>query len=400
MSGPLPFAVGLQAGFGASMAADVPAIASYGFTVVRQDLYAVDHAAVPALVAECVGMSVRPLFLVGGGSIARPDGSGRLEPSELAAMTTTVVQAADEAGLERYALEIGNEPDIAHPDYAEQPTEFAGAVALCTQAARDLGFAGPVISGGISNLNRRGLRYLTRMMAADVLPPDVTIGFHRYPESGRGPLAPHQGFRSREDEWETLQRIVAGRPVTCTEFGYHTADVLDDQGVAQATLWDLHFYEERGVPLAVVYQLNDGPGTSWMDRYGMRRTDGSWKPVAEAIRDTYGVLIPEPPPPPERMGSMYALTRDPIAEPTVLLGSVFTAFVDLGNGLVALQRADGSFVSQVPNAYGLFETRPAAGPYETFGGGPGLGIKTSWTRPHEVPPDQIFSYFCVQLPNV
>jgi len=390
----MAIAVGLQAGFGTSMRADLAAIASYGFTVVRQDLFAVDPASVPALVAECVGAPVVPLFLIGGGQIAQPDGSARLEPEELAAMTMTVVHAARAAGLSTYALEIGNEPDLAHPDYAERPVDFAEAVRACTVAARDAGFAGTVISGGIANLNTRGFRYLARMIASGLLPADVTIGFHRYPEAGRGPLAPHQWFTSRDDEWQTLRRIVAGRPVTCTEFGYHTADVLDDQGVARSVLWDLAFYDARGVDLAVVYQLNDGPGSTWMDRYGMRRVDGTWKPVADAIRATYGTRPPLP------GGPMFGLSIDPLTDETVLTGSVFKEFVDVGDGCVALKRADGTFVSQVPNVYGRFEHRDQAGPYETFGGGPGVGVKTSWTRPHELPPDKIFSYFCVQLPNV
>lgn len=97
---------------------------------------------------------------------------------------------------------------------------------------------------------------------------------------------------------------------------------------------------------------------------------------------------------------MFALAADPILTPTVFEGSLFEEFVDLGAGFVALKRSDGKFVSQVPNEYGRFEVRDSAGAYETFGGGTGIGVKTSWTRPHHDPPDKIFGYFCVQLPNV
>ena len=97
---------------------------------------------------------------------------------------------------------------------------------------------------------------------------------------------------------------------------------------------------------------------------------------------------------------MYALAADPLLTPTVFDDSVFEEFVELGGGFVALKTADGRFVSQVPNAYGRFERRDSAGAYETFGGGAGIGIKTTWTRPYADPPDKIFGYFCVQLPNV
>ena len=116
----------------------------------------------------------------------------------------------------------------------------------------------------------------------------VTIGFHRYPEAGCGALAPHDRFRSRDDEWAAFQQLVGTRPTACTEFGYHTAaahpQTLTDQNVAESVLWDLRFYDARQVGLACVYQLNDGPTGTWMDRYGVRAQDGTWKPVAHAIQ--------------------------------------------------------------------------------------------------------------------
>jgi hypothetical protein len=99
---------------------------------------------------------------------------------------------------------------------------------------------------------------------------------------------------------------------------------------------------------------------------------------------------------------MYALTSDPLETTGVCVceGSQFAEFVDLKNGLVALKTKGGKYVSQVPNTYGAFELRDTVSGYETFGGGTGIGIKTTWTRPTFDPPDQIFSYFCIQLPNV
>ncbi len=285
--------VGLQAGFGSTLAAEFDAIASYGFTLVRQDLYAqYDDAIAQQLIVECVGAPVTPLFLVGGGSIAFPDGS-RIEPHELAAMTATVVQTAQAAGLTDYAIEIGNEPDIACAGYAHHPADFAEAIRQCLDAAVTHGFQGPFISGGIANLNNRGLRYLAHLLAAGSMPlSEVVIGFHRYPEAGRAMLAPHDQFRSRTDEWDAFHQLVGTRPVACTEFGYHTANAtpitLTDHDVADAVLWDLTFYEERGALYAVVYQLNDGPTNTWIDRYGVRTVEGTWKVVAERIREAYG----------------------------------------------------------------------------------------------------------------
>lgn len=285
--------VGLNAGFGDPLAGEFPALAQYGFAVLRQDVYAHHNIAeVAYLVAEFAGAPCRPLFLIGGGSIQEPSTGNRIEPHELAALTTTVVQTATAAGILDYAIEIGNEPDIACAGYSEHPEDFAEAIRQSLEAARGAGFLGPLITGGIANLNNRGFRYLATMLSAPSMPDDVVIGFHRYPEAGRSMLAPHDRFESREDEWQMLREIVGLRPVACTEFGYHTAQArpltLSDEDVADAVLFDLVFYEDRGALLGLVYQLNDGPGDDWMDRYGVRTTAGVWKPVAERIKAAYG----------------------------------------------------------------------------------------------------------------
>jgi hypothetical protein len=97
--------------------------------------------------------------------------------------------------------------------------------------------------------------------------------------------------------------------------------------------------------------------------------------------------------------SSWALFHDPLSwfgnEP--IANSQFQSFDDKGDGLVGLKRADGSYVSQNPNQYGVFSSAPECKAYETFGGGAGVGVKTSWTRPEQG--DKIFSYFCCQLPN-
>jgi hypothetical protein len=81
---------------------------------------------------------------------------------------------------------------------------------------------------------------------------------------------------------------VGPRAVVCTEFGYHTAPArpltLTDEDVADAVEYDLGFYQARNVQLVCLYQLNDGPGDSYLDKYGVRRLDGTWKPVADRVR--------------------------------------------------------------------------------------------------------------------
>lgn len=286
--------VGLNAGFGDPLASELAGIAAHGFALVRQDVYAKSTDLNVDLIREFVNAPLGAIFLIGGGKIQVSDGSRRIEPHELAQMTKSVVACANEVGLLDYAIEIGNEPDIAHPGYSERPQDFAEAIRQSHDAARQSGFTGEIISGGISNLNDRGLTYLDTMLDCESFPA-VTIGFHRYPEEGRGPRAPHDSFRSRDDEFGVLQHIADNAPVACTEFGYHTAAArpltLTDIAVAGCVLWDLAFYETRfdaNISLACVYQLNDGPTENYIDRYGIRYSNGNWKPVAQAIAAVYG----------------------------------------------------------------------------------------------------------------
>ena len=290
--------LGINAGFGDPIQHELPLLKTIGFGFVRQDLFAKgDGGPVEALVAELANQPIAPLFLLAGGHIQRADGSERIEPHELAARGRRVVAAANACGLTSYAVEVGNEPDIAHEGYARHPEDFAEAVRQSHESLRGAGFDGFVISGGVANLDDRGRNYLRGMLAAGTIPPDVIVGFHRYPPTAKGHDAAH-GFRTREEEWQALTEVTTDRRLACTEFGYHTAPdtVLgvfrhsrSDQEVADDVMFDIHFFEQRGVELAALFQLNDGPDPTFFEHhFGIRRVDGTLKPVATAIQQAFG----------------------------------------------------------------------------------------------------------------
>ena len=286
--------VGLNAGFGETLAADFPFITSTGLSVVRQEFgIEIDDAALGQLIGEFVGRPIRLLALLGGGKNQATTG-GRIEPHEFAALGTRVATAAAAAGLTDHLIEVGNEPDIGHVSHATRPMDFAEAVRQTHAAVRAAGFAGPVVSGGVSNLSPERLDYLQQTVIAG-LPADVVVGFHRYPH-GLGPDVPHPGFASRDAEWARLQSIAGGRTVACTEFGHHTAQRkylfwgfiplkkrLSDDKVAEHVVYDLNYFRDRGCLLSAVYQLNDGLTDTAIDRYGIRRADHTPKPAATAI---------------------------------------------------------------------------------------------------------------------
>ena len=285
--------VGLNAGFGRTLAADWPFISSTGFAVVRQEFRLdVDAATLHRLTAEFVGRPMRLLALLGGGK-NQTAGGGRIEPHQFATLGARVVKSAADVGLRDMLIEVGNEPDIGHPDYAKRPRDFATAVAQTHAAVRQAGHTGVVISGGVSNLSRERLDYLERVVSH--LSPDIVVGFHRYPH-GLGPRQPHPGFANRDAEWARLKQITGGRQVACTEVGHHTAPRrfgrlglirrrrrVSDEAVADHIVFDLTYFRERGCLLSAVYQLNDGPTDRPIDRYGIRRTDGTPKPAVAAI---------------------------------------------------------------------------------------------------------------------
>jgi hypothetical protein len=221
-------------------------------------------------------------------------GANRVEPHEVAARAKRVVAAAESVGLQSFWVEIGNEPDIGHDGYAQHPEDFAEAIRQSHEALRNAGFGGPVVSGGVANLDNRGIGYVRRMLASGAVPPDVVIGFHRYPETGHGPEAPHKGSKSRDDEWRHLLEVTGTRALACTEFGYHTAPEKklgfiptqrSDKDAADGVAWDLTYFRARNVTAAVLFQLNDGPNPNYFEHcFGIRRTDGTLKPVATAVQ--------------------------------------------------------------------------------------------------------------------
>lgn len=283
--------VGLNAGFGWPLGPDWLFVTSLGCSLVRQEFrFGIDDATVAQLVADFAGRPARLLALLGGGTNAAA--GRRIEPHEFALLGTRVVTAAAAAGLSGVLIEVGNEPDIGHVGYRTRPEDFADAIRQTHLAVRAAGFQGPVITGGISNLSPARLTYLEAVVRAAV-PLDVVVGFHRYPHR-LGPHVPHPGFATREAEWARLQGIADGRAVACTEFGHHTArrrfglfgvlrKRVSDATVAEHIAFDLEYFRERDALLAAVYQLNDGPTGAAIDRYGVRRADGTPKPSAAAI---------------------------------------------------------------------------------------------------------------------
>jgi hypothetical protein len=299
----------LNAGFGEPLGVEfLRALPARGFAGIRQDVP--DPESARGLCREIAASGIQAVLLIAGG---RMDSGGRAaSPAEIAALARDVAALGRELGLFAgafpSAIEIGNEPDGA-VRYADDPGLFAEAVRLSRDAVREIAPGAPVIVGGISTTSRDGLGYLARAAAAG-LPEDTAVGYHTY-RTTQEPEAPLRGFPSRSAEFERLKQIAGRRPVWCTEAGWHTAvsyvpdglwgllkrkvQYTDDQ-VADFAEREVRINAQQGALGLVWFQLNDGPDAAGGEqRFGIRRSDGSWKPVADRLSVLGPDVAPEGP---------------------------------------------------------------------------------------------------------
>ncbi len=193
-------------------------------------------------------------------------------------------------------VEVRNEPDIDTNEKLS-PKDYAEIAHRCVTAAHrrseEVQSLIPVWVGAVSNLNDRGLAYM-RMLFSDripnsllSLPPDVGVSVHRYAEDTV--WKPHDHFTSREHEVEVLRKIIGSRAYGVSEMGYSTGAVdnkpgLTDEEARDNLRQEFNFWPAQGAKFCTVYQLNDGPENAPLDKYGIRRIDGTWKPSADIFR--------------------------------------------------------------------------------------------------------------------
>lgn len=267
--------IGVTAGFGAPIGTlQLGQMSAIGIEVVRQDVPATGD--LRPLVEDFVAAPVRPLFLLGD--------PARNEPLLDLALRLL--------GPDGFDLQVYNEPGLF---FHGSLTDYTVGIGLVYRDARLRGFRGAILAGGVANLGTDNLRWLRAAVPA--LPTDVVIDFHRYSYKTQSQSRPWPGFASRDAELETVRQIAAGRPVACTEFGYHTAEeesgflwwrrrtrATDDQVRAWLAA-DLALFSSHGLTLACIYQWGDGPTDSWINRFGLRDPSGYLKPSARAIAD-------------------------------------------------------------------------------------------------------------------
>lgn len=292
----------VNAGFGECLGAETLAwIRDHGFAGIRQEVFRGEDA--EPIIREIADSGLEAILLLCGGHMERISFQHTVDLARHVAIVVRDVVGID---VGRIAVEIGNEPDLACEEYKRHPDEFAKLVREAAAAIWQETPAMTVIAGGVSNTHRDGLAYLEKASRAG-FPPGCHIGYHSY-HTTTPPEVPHPSFRSRQEEFDRLDDICAGRPKWCTEVGWHTypSDVrvgvlrqrktvhFGDAQVADFTDRELRLQRAAGAVCAAVFQLNDAPvepPSSYEHRHGVRRQDGSAKPVAVRIRSIAPELV-------------------------------------------------------------------------------------------------------------
>jgi hypothetical protein len=223
-------------------------------------------------------------------------------PQAIAELAEHVARICEELGLLNRepppAIEIGNEPDIAYT-YADRSDLFAEAVRLSRDRIRRVSEKIQVITGGVMTTGRGSIDYLAGAVRSG-LPEDCIIGYHTY-RTTRRPDDPLDGFPNRDAEFAALKGIAVGRPIWCTEAGWHTAPStvrygflklrkrriqFTDAEVADFAEREVRINAAQGALGFVWFQLNDGPDPNeYEHRFGIRTIEGAWKPVADRLAD-------------------------------------------------------------------------------------------------------------------
>jgi len=187
------------------------------------------------------------------------------------------------------------------------PVQYVTGILDLHHYAREKGFEGLIVAGGVGNLSRESFTWLEQTIPQ--LPDDVALGFHDYPYKAQPWDLPWPGSESHEAAMQHLVDIAGPtRQRCCTEFGWHTApehvsasDLLryghrfnpsgadlqaTDEDVYRYLVAKLRFYEAHGITLAMPYQWQDGPSERFIDRYGLHLADGRTpKRQAAALTD-------------------------------------------------------------------------------------------------------------------
>jgi hypothetical protein len=154
--------------------------------------------------------------------------------------------------------------------------------------ARD--FRGRIVASGDSNLDDPSIRFYRAICPK--LPSDCIIAFHDYP---RGTQPEHKAWhRTHERDIELFLDCLKGAQVpACSEFGFHMAEESDRgkpvrlaEGDVYCIVYEyLRRHARYNLLFTTIYQFRDGPGESYLDRFGLHAATGERKRQSYVVGD-------------------------------------------------------------------------------------------------------------------
>lgn len=298
----------LNAGFGDPLSLDTCRdIKAMGFDGIRTDaLYCGPHGQEPRLTAltflDETAMNAREAGLQVQWLISRPLETGPVDIDE----AIRRVDYLRESYPWTHSFDVGME--FNHSKARYQPSTAVELINACVGTA---GSSIPVSACLTNNMGREALEFARQCLVGGLA--CYAIGLHPYKTTVE-PWKPARGsgWSSREEEWQRWQELAGSQQVRlwAPEWGYHCGTsnvpvlgVMGKLGVKEKlsytedqqrefVAYELQDQRERGVEMTGVFQLNDAADSATNPNheahYGMRRADGSWKPVVEAIQKGKG----------------------------------------------------------------------------------------------------------------
>lgn len=184
--------------------------------------------------------------------------------------------------------EYGNEPDLGKlfgwPTFESYDDPKFSVINACERRGFPCGI------GVVSNLNKRGLKYLEKLFGKNNsrgIPSWVDCNFHWYWHPTGQAVA---SLEERDEDGQTrlvqmakLRDIVGlDRQINVTEDGGFDGHGFTEEQIAARYAFQRAFWDEHGVRHWIVYQINSGGPPGSDHDFGFQR-DGVWKLRADAV---------------------------------------------------------------------------------------------------------------------
>jgi hypothetical protein len=268
----------------------------------RQDMpHGADDVYVRKLVENVTSRDFHAMFIIGGWMYLRDDGSVHSDkklqpnPEHVRDQAHQIVYEWKQKGAQesRLYIEIGNELDLSY--WQEHLDDYHRMAMMCHEAVRKQSSDVRIVTGSTSNFRKKGLFWqndhgyeiLEKLCSFD-WPDDTLQGLHPYRTGHRQSEWP--SFSSSEDALKALRKLLHGRKLAVTEMGWHESEKWSREDVANFTQDEIKMWRDFGADVFVLYQIQDGLGSTGEDRFGAYTAAGDPRPVAAIMSDWKGEL--------------------------------------------------------------------------------------------------------------